>query len=55
MSDQRTVLEEQVVADVRARRDELCDVVAQLVALDTTAREPGDPPRDEVDARLGGF
>ncbi len=48
MSAERTVLEELVVADVRARRDELCDVVARLVALDTTAREPGDPARDEA-------
>ena len=48
MSAERTVLEEQVVADVRARRDELCDLVARLVAFDTTAREPGDPPRDEA-------
>jgi len=48
VSAERTVLEELVVADVRARRDELCDVVARLVALDTTAREPGDPARDEA-------
>ena len=33
---------------MRARRDELCDLVARLVALDTTAREPGDPPRAEA-------
>jgi acetylornithine deacetylase len=43
-----TALEERVVAHVRARRDELCDLVAQLVALDTTARDAGAPPRAEA-------
>ena len=41
-------LEEQVIAEVRGRRDELCDLVAQLVAFDTTARLPGEPARDEA-------
>ncbi len=39
--------EEEVVELVRAGRDELVDLVGELVALDTTARMPGDPPRDE--------
>jgi acetylornithine deacetylase len=43
-----TALEERVVAHLRARRDELCDLVAQLVALDTTARDAGAPPRAEA-------
>ena len=49
MNVERTVREEQVVTEVRSRRDELCDLVAQLVALDTTARVPGDPPRAEAE------
>ena len=36
------------MARVRAGRDELCDLVAQLVALDTTARDAGAPPRAEA-------
>jgi len=37
-----------VVERVREARDELVDLVAELVAFDTTAREPGAPPRDEA-------
>jgi acetylornithine deacetylase len=33
---------------VRDGRDELVGLVAELVACDTTARKPKDPPRDEV-------
>jgi acetylornithine deacetylase len=40
--------EEQVIARVREGCDELLDLVGQLVAFDTTSREPGDPARDEV-------
>jgi hypothetical protein len=42
-----TALEEQVVAAVADGRDELVALARELVALDTTARETGDPPRDE--------
>jgi acetylornithine deacetylase len=44
----RSVREEKVVAAVRARRDELADLVGELVAYDTTARDAGVPARDEA-------
>ncbi len=40
--------EGKVVELVREGRDELVDLVTELVALDTTARSVGDPPRDEA-------
>jgi len=40
-------LQERVVAAVHEGRDELVALARELVALDTTAREAGDPPRDE--------
>ena len=40
-------VEERVVAAVAEGRDELVALARELVALDTTARETGDPPRDE--------
>lgn len=40
-------LEEEVVAACREARDEVVGLTAELVALDTTARAVGDPPRDE--------
>jgi acetylornithine deacetylase len=43
-----TSLEERVTAAVRARRAELVALTAALVACDTTARDAGAPPRDEV-------
>jgi len=42
-----TALEERVVAAVAEGRDELVALARELVALDTTARETGDPPREE--------
>jgi acetylornithine deacetylase len=48
MDEPRSHLEEDVVERVRAGRDELVGLVAELVACDTTARSPKDPPRDEV-------
>jgi acetylornithine deacetylase len=40
---------EQLVADEVARRsDELVGLATDLIAFDTTARDVGDPPRDEV-------
>lgn len=43
----RSALEERVVESVLSRQDELVGLLAELVACDTTAREPGDPARDE--------
>lgn len=48
MDEPRSRLEEDVVERVRAGRDELVGLVAELVACDTTARSPKDPPRDET-------
>ena len=39
---------EQVCAAVADRRDEIADLTQALVRFDTTARNPGDPPRDEA-------
>ena len=46
----RRALERRVVETVRARRDELVALTSELVALDTTARDAGAPPRDEARA-----
>lgn len=43
----RSSLEERVAAAVAEGRDELIALTRELVALDTTARDVGDPPRDE--------
>ncbi len=47
MTEVRSALEEKVVEAVRAGRDELVGLTAELVACDTTARLPGMPARDE--------
>ena len=47
MATPRSALEDKVVATIREGRDELVELVAALVACDTTARENGDPARDE--------
>ncbi len=47
MTEVRSALEEKVVGAVRASRDELLGLTAELVACDTTARSPGMPARDE--------
>lgn len=47
MTEVRSALEEKVVRAVRASRDELLGLTAELVACDTTARSPGMPARDE--------
>ena len=47
MAEVRSALEEKVVEAVRASRDELFGLTAELVACDTTARTPGMPARDE--------
>jgi acetylornithine deacetylase len=41
-------LEERVVERVRSGRDELVALVTELVACDTTSRQPGEPARDEL-------
>ena len=40
--------EQQVTAAIEAGREELIELTRALVAFDTTAREPEDPPRDEA-------
>ena len=47
MAEVRSALEEKVVEAVRASRDKLLALTAELVACDTTARMPGMPARDE--------
>ena len=50
MSDAlRSGLEERVVGAVRDGRDELVGLASDLVAFDTTARNLGDPPRQEAE------
>lgn len=41
--------ERRVVDELAERRDDIVALACDLVALDTTAREPGDPPRDEAE------
>jgi acetylornithine deacetylase len=45
--------ERRVCDAIAAGRDELVALASALIAFDTTARNPGDPPRDE--AALQGF
>jgi hypothetical protein len=45
----RSAFEERVVAAVREGEAELVALVSDLVAFDTTARNLGDPPRQEAD------
>ena len=40
--------EERIIAAVRADQDELINLLSDLIAFDTTARNAGDPPRDEA-------
>ena len=40
--------ERQIVDEIEGRRDELVQLTSELVRFDTTARNPDDPPRDEV-------
>jgi acetylornithine deacetylase len=40
-------VEARVVARIRDGRDELVALAAELIACDTTARDPGDPAREE--------
>ncbi len=49
----RSALEERVAAAVREGEEELVALVSDLVAFDTTARNVGDPPRQE--AELQGY
>ncbi len=45
----RSAFEERVVAAVREGEQELVGLVSDLVAFDTTARNVGDPPRQEAE------
>ncbi len=55
-----TALERQLVEELGEREAEIVDLACDLIQLDTTAREPGDPPREEAElqallaARLAG-
>src|SRR5947209_6106237 len=40
--------ERQVCEAIAERREELVELASRLIAFDTTAREVGDPPRDEA-------
>lgn len=42
-----TGAEERVVARIRGGEDELVALASELIACDTTARDPEDPPREE--------
>jgi acetylornithine deacetylase len=48
-----TAVERAVTTDIAARRDELIEIATTLIGFDTTAREVGDPPREE--AALQGY
>ena len=47
--------ERRVCADIAAQQDRLVALAGDLIGFDTTARSPGDPPRDEsaLQAYLG--
>jgi len=47
VSEPRSALEVKVIAAALDARDELVELVTELVACDTTARLPGQPARDE--------
>jgi acetylornithine deacetylase len=40
--------EREITDAIERRRDELVELASDLIAFDTTAREPDDPPRDEA-------
>jgi acetylornithine deacetylase len=44
-----TSLEHVLIDAIQARRDDLVELAARLIAFDTTARDVGDPPRDEAE------
>ncbi|MDX6628889.1 MAG: hypothetical protein QOH00_1135, partial [Gaiellales bacterium] len=41
-------LEQRVVDAIAERRDEVVELASALIRFDTTARDPGDPARDEA-------
>lgn len=43
------LLANKIAVAVAAKRDEIADLAAHLVRFDTTARLPGDPPRQEAE------
>ncbi len=57
----RSDVETRVVSVVREARDELVALTGELIACDTTARDPGEPPREEeklqriLERRLAGL
>ena len=42
-------LEQRILDEVAAGREELVELTSTLIGFDTTAREPGDPARAEAD------
>ena len=44
-----TNTERRVCDAIAARRDELVELASALIGFDTTAREVGDPPRQEAE------
>ncbi len=47
MHEPRSAMEEKVIAAALGAGDEVVGLLAELVSCDTTAREPGEPARDE--------
>src|SRR5947209_9517600 len=43
-----TGAERAVCDEIAARTDDLVELTSALVGFDTTARDPGDPPREEA-------
>ena len=41
-------LEQRIAGAIAERRDELVELASALIRFDTTARDPGDPARDEA-------
>ena len=46
-----TALEQELVDEIGGREGELVALAAELIRRDTTAREPGDPPREEAEVQ----
>jgi len=42
-------LEQRILDEVAAGREELVELTSALIGFDTTAREPSDPARAEAD------
>src|SRR5439155_4962874 len=49
LSSPTVTLEQRILYEVAAGREELVELTSTLIGFDTTAREPGDPARAEAD------